>query len=689
MKTLKNKFLVFILIPVFVTLLGLAIWNYWTARNLLLEEMRHASANYLWAQSDIVAGAFERIQTVNELLALQEMISQNTDAQRRRLLEALEQRMGKSVNAIFMGFPDGDYISSAGPAPPGYDPRLRPWFMAALALPEGNPAGMTNPYTDARTGRLVFTAYRKIITDDGSLLGVLGIDIDTAKAIRGVGRYMLLPPDGQIVMVNANARILLHPDNQMIGRLLGEQGEPADLALAEEIRQSETIFGHTIGRRHGATWYLGFHRIGNTGLSYVLMIPAHTVLKPLNYLAVQVSSAALVVVVGLLVLLAIMSRRITLPILKLKASAVRVARGGSYQDPLQVKTSDEVGELTTAFNAMMAGLRQRDFIRDTFGRYVTKEVVDELLETPEGLRLGGEMREVTIMFSDIRGFTPLSEHLQPTQVIAMLNRYLACMDDVIARYHGTVNEFIGDAILTIFGAPVKRPDHPLRCVACAVAMQLAMTDFNRQNHALGLPPLFMGIGINTGEAIVGNIGSENRAKYGVVGHHINLTSRIESVTNGGQILISPSTYDRVKEDVIVGETHSVSFKGVEGDVLLHEVLGVEAAYNLRLPPERREPARLDHPMGVGAHRMQGKQVEGLALGGELTHFSMPWARAILETQIPAGQEIRLDLDHQSEGSKAYLYARVAAGGQTGTRNSHLVRVSFLLPAAAALLRQRE
>ena len=212
-------------------------------------------------------------------------------------------------------------------------------------------------------------------------------------------------------------------------------------------------------------------------------------------------------------------------------------------EPLDVKSKDEVGKLTQAFNDMMEGLRQRDFIRETFGRYVTKEVVEQLLETPDGLKLGGENREVTIMLSDLRGFTPLTEHLEPDQVVNLLNRYLERMESIISEHQGTINEFLGDAILTFFGAPVHHADHAQKAISCAIAMQLAMPDFNAQNEAVGLPPLSMGIGINTGNVIVGNIGSQNRAKYGVVGHTINLASRVEGSAMGGQVLITESTFE--------------------------------------------------------------------------------------------------------------------------------------------------
>jgi class 3 adenylate cyclase len=150
------------------------------------------------------------------------------------------------------------------------------------------------------------------------------------------------------------------------------------------------------------------------------------------------------------------------------------------------------------------------------------------------------------------------------------------------RYQGTIDEFIGDAILAIFGAPVKRPDDARRAVACALEMQLAMDRVNRWNRQRGYPDIAMGIGINTGEVVVGNIGSEHRAKYGVVGRHVNLTSRIESCTVGGQILASDSTVDACGSIVEIADHIVINPKGIDGAVTVHEVVAIGGEFEVSL-----------------------------------------------------------------------------------------------------------
>lgn len=202
------------------------------------------------------------------------------------------------------------------------------------------------------------------------------------------------------------------------------------------------------------------------------------------------------------------------------------------------------------------------FIKNTFGRYLSSEIVSKLLDKPDGLDMGGKLQTVTILMADIRSFTTISENLTPQQVVKMLNNYLGTMADVIMSHDGTVDEFIGDAILALFGAPVSKPDDADRAIACAIKMQAQIESINKTNISHGLPPITMGIGINTGEVIAGNIGSNKRAKYGVVGHTVNITSRIEDQTKPGEILVSEKTLEVCKSSFNLGRSIDLQPKGI-------------------------------------------------------------------------------------------------------------------------------
>ncbi len=223
------------------------------------------------------------------------------------------------------------------------------------------------------------------------------------------------------------------------------------------------------------------------------------------------------------------------------------------------------------------------FIRQTFGRYLSEEIVDKLFETPEGLKLGGEKREVTILMADLRDFTSLGEQLPAEQIVEMINIFLASMTGVIQSHLGTIDEFIGDAILAIFGAPIQRHDDALRAVRCAIEMQLAMTEVNRRYEQLGYPAVAMGIGINTGQVIVGNIGSQKRSKYAVVGRHVNIASRIESYTCGGQILVSECTRNECTDLLRTDGEMKVKPKGIKHEITIYDVTGIGGENPVMLP----------------------------------------------------------------------------------------------------------
>ncbi|MEA5574990.1 adenylate/guanylate cyclase domain-containing protein [Anabaena sp. UHCC 0451] len=313
----------------------------------------------------------------------------------------------------------------------------------------------------------------------------------------------------------------------------------------------------------------------------------------------------------------------------------------------------------TAYIARSAG-----DIRKVFGRYLTDEVVANLLESPEGLKLGGERRQITIFTSDLRGFTATSERLQPEEVVKILNFYLECMADEITKYQGTIDEFMGDGILVLFGAPTARKDDAIRAVACGVAMQLAMVKVNAQMKEWGLPPLEMGIGINTGVVVVGNIGSEKRTKYGIVGSQVNLTYRIEGYTTGGEIIISESTFQEVEAMVAVDSQMQVTPKGVQEPINVYKIAGIAGKYNLFLSQHQEELCTLPEPIPIHYTLVDGKDIGSSSFNGILVRLSCNEAEiccANSETQKPPSclSNIKLNLStaHQP-GETGDMYAKV-------------------------------
>ncbi len=323
------------------------------------------------------------------------------------------------------------------------------------------------------------------------------------------------------------------------------------------------------------------------------------------------------------------------------------------------------------------------FIRKTFGRYLSDDIVAGLLETPNGLALGGEKRTVTVLMSDIRGFSAISERLAPEQVVRILNRYLGAMAEIITRQRGTIDEFIGDAILTLFGAPTLGGDDAARAVACAIEMQLGMAAVNEENHREGLPALQMGIAINTGEVVVGNIGSETRAKYGVVGSPVNLTSRIESCTLGGQVFVAQTTVDAVGPALEIGSRMTMDVKGFAEPIVFYEVKRLGAPWNLDLPSRRAKLVTLVSPIAVHFSVLEGKHISTNGQRGMLTRLGDGVAEIQAE-QLPRPlTDLRMRVTgHDGQELPHDVYAKVLDGAPAG---AFTIGFTMLPPEVVALL----
>jgi class 3 adenylate cyclase len=389
------------------------------------------------------------------------------------------------------------------------------------------------------------------------------------------------------------------------------------------------------------------------------------------------------VVAALAALLAglVFARQVTRPISALTGGVARVAAGDLGQT-LPVRSRDEVGHLTRAFNAMVEGLRQRDFIRATFGRYVSPEVVKTLLESPEGLRLGGEKRTVTILMSDLRGYTRFAERGDPGEVMEILNGYLARMTDVVVEHGGTVNEFIGDAVFAIFGAPLAYADHAERAAAAAIAMQRAMVEVNEAHARRGFPRFEMGIGINTGEAVVGNIGSEQRAKYSVVGNAVNTAARVESATVGAQVLISAATYEPIRDLAEVAGPIPVEVKGLSEPLLLYELHALTGRHAQRMPESALEAdQQIDVELPARCWLLEGKVISKEAVSGTVVRLGTRSLELRLDRPLASLANVRLRVTYVDLAQESgELYGKVVGHAERDGERLARVRLTSVDPA---------
>ena len=371
-------------------------------------------------------------------------------------------------------------------------------------------------------------------------------------------------------------------------------------------------------------------------------------------------------------------------------------RHGDQRLPLEMWATpifDEQGEIAYAIAAFqdITQRKRAEQIRNNFGRYLTDEVVSLLLERPESLKLGGESRTITVLTSDLRGFTALSERLPPEEVITILNIYLAKMTEVIAEYQGTIDDFMGDGILVLFGAPIAREDDAQRAVACAIAMQLAMAQVNATTQQQGWPHLEMGIGINTGNVVVGNMGSEKRCKFSVIGSNVNLAYRIESNTTGGQIFISGSTLKQVESIAQVHASRDVQMKGIQKPITIYEINGIGGDYNLFLPTDTEVFVPLPEAIPLQYQVIEGKTVDGLVFKGRLVKLSARGAEICVEQDgvdmdLSDLCNLQLDLMSGENGnseSTGTIYAKVL--DKPSEKGRFYIHFTSLCPHADAKL----
>lgn len=218
--------------------------------------------------------------------------------------------------------------------------------------------------------------------------------------------------------------------------------------------------------------------------------------------------------------------------------------------------------------------RRREHLKSALERYVSKQIAERIIsnDATGDIRFVPEKREVTVVFSDIRGFTTLAERLSPEDMVEILNRYFTKMIDVIFHYGGTLDKFMGDSIMALFGAPESSGEDAVHAVQAAIDMQATAKLFNEEQAALGKPQITVGIGINTGPVVVGNIGSDQRMEYSAIGDDVNLASRLQGIARGWQILISKATYDKVKKHVKTNRLEPITVKGKTKPVEIYEIL---------------------------------------------------------------------------------------------------------------------
>ena len=294
------------------------------------------------------------------------------------------------------------------------------------------------------------------------------------------------------------------------------------------------------------------------------------------------------------------------------------------------------------FAAVVRDLTEILRINSAFARYTSPEIARYVLHTPGGEKQGGQLRDVSILMSDLRGFTALSTELSPDTLITILNHYFEEMITVIERWKGTLIEFLGDGLFVVFNAPNDDENHANNAVSCAVEMENAMKAVNEWNTLNGYPSLEMGIGINSGPAVVGNIGSDVRMKYGCIGETVNLAGRVETFTIGGQIYISERTREKITEDLFMSYEQSFMPKGAASPMKIFSVDGIG---DIHLSHKDIVMSDVAERIEVSFSTVTGKNVDAEKYSGHVVKISDDMRYAVIESAAPveAMQNILLDI----------------------------------------------
>jgi adenylate cyclase len=288
-----------------------------------------------------------------------------------------------------------------------------------------------------------------------------------------------------------------------------------------------------------------------------------------TYLILALLGLAISVAVGIWI-----ARGVSKPVLQLAEGARKIGEG-DYQHRVNVNQPDEMGLLAASFNHISKGLAERDQVRDLLGKVVSPAVAAELLR--KDVTLGGEEREVTVLFSDVRSFTNMCEALAPQEVLGILNRYFTRMSTIVEAHGGVVDKYVGDAIMALFGAPLANADDADRAMKTALEMCEALDELNAQQQVRGHPAIKVGIGINTDVVIAGNMGSQTRLNYTVIGDGVNLASRLEGLTKtpeyATRIIISSTTLAKAKGRYQTRLLGQVAVKGKQKPTEIYALLG--------------------------------------------------------------------------------------------------------------------
>jgi adenylate cyclase len=435
---------------------------------------------------------------------------------------------------------------------------------------------VTDAYRSKTFGTQVLLVTEPLRSGAGPVHGAIAARYDLQSELKAMVGDLRFNVSGYAVMVDGDGHVIAHPDPSRLDQ------DVSDYEAVRQARQAGTMGSLVAPNREGLERLFVYRSVKSPETqaqqNWVLLteIDAAEMMIPVDKLRDELAIAILILLLTGVIVGHQVSTSVNRPLDALGDFAHKIG-AGDFTARVNVTGRDVAGRLATALNEMAAGLQERDHVKEVFGRYIATQVSDEILKGQ--VNLGGQEKQVTVLFSDIRNFTSMSEQMAPQQVVAFLNDYFTEMVDAVFENGGVLDKFLGDGLMAVFGSMSDEPDHPRKAVLAALRMQALLGKINGVRAISGKPPIAIGIGIHTDAVIVGNIGSRKRLEYTVVGDGVNTSSRLQALNKefGTTILISEATYEAIKTDFECRQMPDTHLRGKTKDLRIYEVVSIKAA----------------------------------------------------------------------------------------------------------------
>lgn len=389
--------------------------------------------------------------------------------------------------------------------------------------------------------------------------------------IRKVQSILLTQGQRRLFMAKLDGQLIAHSDDKITLSRESFKGHPTVIKAVADPTPKKQVRYESQDRKD---FYLSAYTKSSLKLVFVSEVSENSVLLPIKQVKRQSIYIAGLLISFMLLVIFFFSISITNPI-EILSELTRLIKKGQFDFKAQnqIRSKDEVGELAVAFDEMVDGLRERDKVKTLFSKFHGSSVAEEMIHGEIGVK--GSNKDITVFFSDVRGFTAFSEGHSPEEVVEMLNEYFAIMVRIVNQNHGVVDKFIGDAIMAVWGAPKSTGKDSYWCIKAALEMRTALAELNEKRKARSQIPIMIGMGVHSGKAISGTIGSEERMEYTVIGDTVNQTSRIEASTKafGTDLLISHETAELIKANYALDFAGAAEVKGKTEPLRMYKVKG--------------------------------------------------------------------------------------------------------------------